>query len=205
MDKLVVSGAREHNLKDVTVAIPRDSLTVITGLSGSGKSSLALTRSTPRGSAGTSNRCRRTRVSPRADGQARRRFDRGPVAGDLDRSEDDLPQPAVDGWHGHRDLRLPPPAVGADRHPHCHVCGRPITGQSAEQIIDQVLELPEQTRFMVLAPIVRAARGSTASSSRSCEPRASAGSRSTASCGAGEEIVLDKKYKTTSPSSSTGW
>ena len=52
---------------------------------------------------------------PGADGQARRRLDRGAVAGDLDRSEDDLAQPALDGRHGHRDLRLPAPAVGADR------------------------------------------------------------------------------------------
>ena len=52
---------------------------------------------------------------PRADGQAGRRLDRGPVAGDLDRPEDDVAQPAVDGRHGHRDLRLPAPAVGADR------------------------------------------------------------------------------------------
>ena len=52
---------------------------------------------------------------PRADGQARRRLDRGALAGDLDRPEDDLAQPALDGRHGHRDLRLPAPAVGPDR------------------------------------------------------------------------------------------
>ena len=64
---------------------------------------------------------------PRADGQARRRLDRGPVAGDLDRPEDDLAQPALDGRHGHRDLRLPAPAVGAGRPaalPHLRAADR---------------------------------------------------------------------------------
>ena len=116
MDQIVVSGAREHNLKDVTVAIPAGLADrhhrpvrvrqVVAGLR----------HDLRRGPAPL----RRVAVGlrppvPGADGQARRRLDRGAVAGDLDRPEDDLAQPALDGRHGHRDLRLPAPAVGADR------------------------------------------------------------------------------------------
>ena len=115
-NKIVVSGAREHNLKDISLELPRDALVVITGLSGSGKSSLAFDTDLRRGPAPL----RRVAVGlrapvPRADGQARRGLDRGPLAGDLDRPEDDLAQPALDGRDGHRDLRLPAPAVGARR------------------------------------------------------------------------------------------
>ena len=67
--------------------------------------------------------------------------------------------------------------------PHCPICGRPIVGQSAEQIIDQAMELGEGTRFMVLAPVVAAARASTASCWKSCARRASRASRSTTGCG----------------------
>src|SRR6266567_4045451 len=119
MDQLVVSGAREHNLKDITVAIPRGSLTVITGLSGSGKSSPAISIDQK-----TTSRNPRSTV--------------GTVTEIYDY------------------LRLLWSRIG---HPHCHVCGRPIVGQSTEQIIDQVMELPDGTRFMVLAQIVRGRKG----------------------------------------------
>ena len=160
MDQIVVSGAREHNLKDVTVAIPRDSLTVITGLSGSGKSSLAFD-------------------TIYAEGQRRyveslsayaRQFLGQMDKPDVDSIEGLSPAISIDQKTTSRNprstvgtvteiydyLRLLWSRIG---HPHCHVCGRPISGQSAEQIIDQVMELPEGTRFMVLAPIVRGRKG----------------------------------------------
>ena len=115
-NSIVVTGAREHNLKDVTVSLPRDSLVVITGLSGSGKSSLAFDTIYAEGPAPVRRVAERVRAPvPGADGQAGRGLDRGALAGDLDRPEDHVAQPAVDGRHGHGDLRLPAPAVGADR------------------------------------------------------------------------------------------
>jgi excinuclease ABC subunit A len=160
VDKLVVSGAREHNLKDVTVEIPRDALTVITGLSGSGKSSLAFD-------------------TIYAEGQRRyveslsayaRQFLGQMDKPDVDSIEGLSPAISIDQKTTSRNprstvgtvteiydyLRLLWARIG---HPHCHVCGRPISGQSAEQIIDQVMELPDGTRFMVLAPIVRGRKG----------------------------------------------
>jgi excinuclease ABC subunit A len=160
VDQLVVSGAREHNLKDITVSIPRGSLTVITGLSGSGKSSLAFD-------------------TIYAEGQRRyveslsayaRQFLGQMDKPDVDSIEGLSPAISIDQKTTSRNprstvgtvteiydyLRLLWARVG---HPHCHICGRPITGQSAEQIIDQVMELDEGTRFMVLAPIVRGRKG----------------------------------------------
>ena len=197
MDKLVVSGAREHNLKDVTVAIPRDSLTVITGLSGSGKSSLAFD-------------------TIYAEGQRRyveslsayaRQFLGQMDKPDVDSIEGLSPAISIDQKTTSRNprstvgtvteiydyLRLLWARIG---HPHCHVCGRPISGQSAEQIIDQVLELPEQTRFMVLAPIVRGRKGEYGKLFE--ELRAEGFGRVKVNGELrrlDEEIVLDKKYK----------
>ena len=97
---------------------------------------------------------------PRADGQAGRRLDRGPVAGDLDRSEDDVAQPALDGRHGHRDLRLPAPAVGARGQaalPHLRRADRGRSPSSRSST--RSWTLPEGRRFMVLAPIVRGRKG----------------------------------------------
>ncbi len=160
MDQLVVSGAREHNLKDITVSIPRGSMTVITGLSGSGKSSLAFD-------------------TIYAEGQRRyveslsayaRQFLGQMDKPDVDSIEGLSPAISIDQKTTSRNprstvgtvteiydyLRLLWARIG---HPHCPICGRPISGQSAEQIIDQVMELPEGTRFMVLAPIVRGRKG----------------------------------------------
>ncbi len=116
MDKIVIRGAREHNLRDIDVEIPRDKLTVITGLSGSGKSSLAFDTIYAEG---------QRRYVESLSAYARQflelmqkpdvEFDRGPVAGDLDRAEDHLEEPALDRRHGHRDLRLHAAAVGARR------------------------------------------------------------------------------------------
>jgi excinuclease ABC subunit A len=155
-----VVGAREHNLKDVSVEIPRESLVVITGLSGSGKSSLAFD-------------------TLYAEGQRRyveslsayaRQFLGQMDKPDVDTIEGLSPAISIDQKTTSRNprstvatvteiydyLRLLYARVG---EPHCHICGRPITGQSVEQIADRVLELEEGTRFQVLAPLVRGRKG----------------------------------------------
>ncbi|MGB0093426.1 MAG: excinuclease ABC subunit UvrA [Solirubrobacteraceae bacterium] len=197
MDQLVVSGAREHNLKDITVAIPRGSLTVITGLSGSGKSSLAFD-------------------TIYAEGQRRyveslsayaRQFLGQMDKPDVDSIEGLSPAISIDQKTTSRNprstvgtvteiydyLRLLWARVG---HPHCHICGRPISGQSAEQIIDQVMELSEGTRFMVLAPIVRGRKGEYG---KQLEELRGEGFSRVKIDGElrrlDEEITLDKKYK----------
>ncbi len=159
-DQIRVVGAREHNLKDVTVAIPRDALVVITGLSGSGKSSLAFD-------------------TLYAEGQRRyveslsayaRQFLGQMDKPDVDHIEGLSPAISIDQKTTSRNprstvatvteiydyLRLLYARVG---EPHCPECGRPIQGQSLEQIADRVLELPEGTRFMVMAPLVRDRKG----------------------------------------------
>ena len=197
MDQIVVSGAREHNLKDVDVAIPRDSLTVITGLSGSGKSSLAFD-------------------TIYAEGQRRyveslssyaRQFLGQMDKPDVDSIEGLSPAISIDQKTTSRNprstvgtvteiydyLRLLWARIG---HPHCHVCGRPISGQSAEQIIDQVMELDDGTRFMVLAPIVRGRKGEFA---KQLEELRTEGFGRVKVNGElrrlDEQIVLDKKFK----------
>ncbi len=159
-EQIVIRGAREHNLKDVTVAIPRDRLVVITGLSGSGKSSLAFD-------------------TLYAEGQRRyveslsayaRQFLGQMDKPDVDSIEGLSPAISIDQKTTSRNprstvgtvteiydyLRLLYARVG---HPHCPVCGKPIAGQSAEQIVDHVLTLPEGTRFTVDAPLVRGRKG----------------------------------------------
>jgi excinuclease ABC subunit A len=155
-----VVGAREHNLRDVSVDIPRDALSVITGLSGSGKSSLAFD-------------------TLYAEGQRRyveslsayaRQFLGQMDKPDVDHIEGLSPAISIDQKTTSRNprstvatvteiydyLRLLFARVG---EPHCPVCGRPITGQSVEQIADHILALPEGTRFLVLAPLVRGRKG----------------------------------------------
>jgi excinuclease ABC subunit A len=159
-NQIVVSGAREHNLKDISLTLPRDALVVITGLSGSGKSSLAFD-------------------TIYAEGQRRyveslsayaRQFLGQMDKPDVDSIEGLSPAISIDQKTTSRNprstvgtvteiydyLRLLWARVGK---PHCPICGRPIVGQSAEQIIDQVMELAEGTRFMVLAPVVRGRKG----------------------------------------------
>jgi excinuclease ABC subunit A len=197
VDQIVVSGAREHNLKDIDVAIPRDSLTVITGLSGSGKSSLAFD-------------------TIYAEGQRRyveslsayaRQFLGQMDKPDVDSIEGLSPAISIDQKTTSRNprstvgtvteiydyLRLLWARIG---HPHCHICGRPIAGQSAEQIIDQVMQLPDGDRFMVLAPIVRGRKGEYTKQFE--ELRAEGFGRVKVNGELrrlDEEIVLDKKYK----------
>ena len=115
-EELVVHGAREHNLKDVTVRLPRNKLICITGLSRLREVVAGVRHDLRRGPAAVRREPLRLRAPvPPDDGEAGRRLDRRPLAGDLDRPEDDVAQPALDGRHGHRDLRLPAPALRARR------------------------------------------------------------------------------------------
>jgi len=159
-DWITIRGAREHNLKDVTVRIPRDRLVCITGLSGSGKSSLAFDTLYAEG---------QRRYVESLSSYARQ------FLGQMDKPDVDgidglSPAISIDQKTTSRNprstvgtvtevydyLRLLFARVG---HPHCHVCDRPIAGQSAEQIVDHVLRLPEGTRFTVDAPVVRGRKG----------------------------------------------
>jgi excinuclease ABC subunit A len=160
VDELVVHGAREHNLKDITVRLPRNALICVTGLSGSGKSSLAFD-------------------TIYAEGQRRyveslsayaRQFLQMMEKPDVDSIDGLSPAISIDQKTTSRNprstvgtvteiydyLRLLYARVGK---PHCPVCGRPIAGQSVEQIVDQLLRLPQGSRFTVNAPIVRDRKG----------------------------------------------
>jgi excinuclease ABC subunit A len=159
-EELVVHGAREHNLKDVTVRLPRHALICVTGLSGSGKSSLAFD-------------------TIYAEGQRRyveslsayaRQFLQMMEKPDVDSIDGLSPAISIDQKTTSRNprstvgtvteiydyLRLLYARVG---RPHCPVCGRPIAGQSLEAIVDQVLRLSEGSKFTVNAPVVRDRKG----------------------------------------------
>ena len=173
-DQIVVTGAREHNLKDVTVALPRDALVVITGLSGSGKSSLAFD-------------------TIYAEGQRRyveslsayaRQFLGQMDKPDVDSIEGLSPAISIDQKTTSRNprstvgtvteiydyLRLLWARIGK---PHCFNCGRPIAAQSAEQIIDQIMASRRARGSWSWRRSCAGARASTASSSSSCARRAS--------------------------------
>jgi excinuclease ABC subunit A len=159
-DRIVVRGAREHNLKNVDVTIPRDALVVITGLSGSGKSSLAFD-------------------TIYAEGQRRyveslsayaRQFLEQMQKPDVDSIDGLSPAISIEQKTTSRNprstvgtvteiydyLRLLFARVGI---PHCHQCGKPITSQTVQQIVDRVLAFPQGARIHVLAPIVRDRKG----------------------------------------------
>jgi excinuclease ABC subunit A len=159
-DELIVHGAREHNLKDITVRLPRNALICVTGLSGSGKSSLAFD-------------------TIYAEGQRRyveslsayaRQFLQMMEKPDVDSIDGLSPAISIDQKTTSRNprstvgtvteiydyLRLLYARVG---HPHCPICGKPIAGQSLENIVDQVLRLPDGTKFTVNAPVVRDRKG----------------------------------------------
>jgi excinuclease ABC subunit A len=159
-DRLVVRGAREHNLKDVSLDLPRDALIVFTGLSGSGKSSLAFDTIFAEG---------QRRYVESLSAYARQ------FLGQMDKPDVDFidglsPAVSIDQKAAGRNprstvgtitevydyLRLLYARVGK---PHCPVCGRPIARQSPQQIVDRVLEPDEGTRFQVLAPVVRGRKG----------------------------------------------
>jgi len=159
-DELVVHGAREHNLKDITVRLPRNALICITGLSGSGKSSLAFD-------------------TIYAEGQRRyveslsayaRQFLQMMEKPDVDSIDGLSPAISIDQKTTSRNprstvgtvteiydyLRLLYARVG---RPHCPIDGRPIAGQSIDSIVEEILSLPEGTRFTVNAPVVRDRKG----------------------------------------------
>ena len=159
-DELIVHGAREHNLKDITVRLPRNRLICITGLSGSGKSSLAFD-------------------TIYAEGQRRyveslsayaRQFLQMMEKPDVDHIDGLSPAISIDQKTTSRNprstvgtvteiydyLRLLYARVG---RPHCPICGKPIAGQSLDAIVDQVLKLEDGTRFTVNAPVVRDRKG----------------------------------------------
>ena len=157
---IIIKGAKVNNLKDVSVTIPRDKLVVLTGLSGSGKSSLAFDTLYAEG---------HRRFVESLSSYARM------FIGQMDKPEVDLieglsPSISIDQKTTSKNprstvgtvteiydyLRLLYARVGI---PHCPVCGKEITQQSLDQIVDRILSLPEGTRFMVLAPIVKGQKG----------------------------------------------
>jgi len=159
-DRLVIRGAREHNLQDVSLDLPRDELVVFTGLSGSGKSSLAFDTIYAEG---------QRRYVESLSAYARQ------FLGQMDKPDVDFieglsPAISIDQKSASRNprstvgtvtevydyLRLLYARIG---RPHCPTCGRPVARQTPQQIVDRVLELPEGTRFQVLAPVVRGRKG----------------------------------------------
>ncbi|GAB6877587.1 excinuclease ABC subunit UvrA [Thermaerobacter litoralis] len=159
-DRIVIRGARQHNLKNIDLELPRDKLIVITGLSGSGKSSLAFDTLYAEG---------QRRYVESLSAYARQ------FLGQMDKPDVDLieglsPAISIDQKTTTRNprstvgtvteiydyLRLLFARVG---HPHCPNCGRPISQQTVEQMVDRVMELPEGTRVQVLAPLVRGRKG----------------------------------------------
>jgi excinuclease ABC subunit A len=196
-DRIVISGAREHNLKDIDLELPRDALIVITGLSGSGKSSLAFD-------------------TIYAEGQRRyveslsayaRQFLGLMEKPDVDSIEGLSPAISIDQKTTSRNprstvgtvteiydyLRLLWARIGV---PHCPECGEEITGQTQEQIVDRLMTLAEGTKFMVMAPVVRGRKGEYG---KLLEQMRLEGYSRVKVNGElrrlDEEIVLDKKFK----------
>ncbi len=159
-DKIIISGAREHNLKDIHLEIPRDKLVVITGLSGSGKSSLAFD-------------------TLYAEGQRRyveslssyaRQFLGIMEKPDIDKIEGLSPAISIEQKTTHRNprstvatiteihdyMRLLFARIGK---PHCFICGKPISKMTVQEIVDRVMEMPEGAKIQVLAPAYRQRKG----------------------------------------------
>src|SRR5437667_2101050 len=160
LEKIAVRGARQHNLKDINLETPRRKLTVVTGLSGSGKSSLAFDTIYAEGQ-------RRYIESPSAvarqfleqmekpDGDSVEGL--SPAISIAQKTTSRSPRSTVGTVTEIYDyMRLLFASVGK---PHCHVCGRPITRQSLDQIVESILAYPEETRVLVLAPVVRDRKG----------------------------------------------
>jgi excinuclease ABC subunit A len=160
IDKLIVRGAREHNLKDVSIELPRESLIVFTGLSGSGKSSLAFDTIFAEG---------QRRYVESLSAYARQ------FLGQMDKPDVDFieglsPAVSIDQKSTNRNprstvgtitevydyLRLLFARAG---RPHCPNCGKAVSRQTPQQIVDQILTMPPTTKFQILAPVVRARKG----------------------------------------------
>ena len=159
-DRLIIRGAREHNLRDVNLELPRDALIVFTGLSGSGKSSLAFDTIFAEG---------QRRYVESLSSYARQ------FLGQMDKPDVDFieglsPAVSIDQKSTSRNprstvgtiteiydyLRLLFARIG---EPHCPNCGRPVARQTPQQIVDRVLAMPDGTRFQVLSPVVRGRKG----------------------------------------------
>ncbi|MDZ4170418.1 MAG: excinuclease ABC subunit UvrA [Coriobacteriia bacterium] len=197
LDRISIRGAREHNLKGFDLDIPRDKLVVITGLSGSGKSSLAFD-------------------TIYAEGQRRyveslsayaRQFLGQMNKPDVDHIEGLSPAVSIDQKTTSKNprstvgtvteiydyLRLLFARIGI---PHCPVCGRPIERQTADQIVDRILELPAATKFMVLAPVVKGRKGEYGKLLDDLKREGFTRVRVDREIrGLDEEIHLDKKFK----------
>ncbi|WP_422117462.1 excinuclease ABC subunit UvrA [Brachybacterium sp. UNK5269] len=198
-DSLVVRGAREHNLKNIDIDIPRDKLVVFSGLSGSGKSSLAFDTIFAEG---------QRRYVESLSSYARQ------FLGQMDKPSVDLieglsPAVSIDQKSTNRNprstvgtiteiydyLRLLFSRTGEQ---HCPVCGELVSSSSAEQIVDTLLEEPEGTRFQLLAPVVQGRKGEHADLLSALRSQGYARARVDGqNRRLDEEIVLDKKFKHT--------
>jgi excinuclease ABC subunit A len=198
-ERLVVRGAREHNLRNISLDLPRDALIVFTGLSGSGKSSLAFDTIFAEG---------QRRYVESLSAYARQ------FLGQMDKPDVDFieglsPAVSIDQKSTSRNprstvgtitevydyLRLLFARAG---RPHCPICGEPISRQSPQQIVDRLMGLPEGTRFQVLAPVIRGRKGEYAEVFRELASEGFSRARVD-----GEVVqltdppILDKKYKHT--------
>ncbi|MFE3455504.1 excinuclease ABC subunit UvrA [Nonomuraea sp. NPDC059194] len=195
-DRLIVRGAREHNLKDVSLDLPRDSLIVFTGLSGSGKSSLAFDTIFAEG---------QRRYVESLSSYARQ------FLGQMDKPDVDFieglsPAVSIDQKSTSRNprstvgtitevydyLRLLWARIGK---PHCPACRRPIARQTPQQIVDRVMELEEGTRFQVLAPVIRGRKGEYAELFRELQTKGYARARVDGTVIRLEEPPTLKKYE----------
>lgn len=159
-DNIIIKGAREHNLKNIDVEIPRNKLVVLTGLSGSGKSSLAFDTIYAEG---------QRRYVESLSAYARQ------FLGQMDKPDVDYieglsPAISIDQKTTSRNprstvgtvteiydyLRLLYARIGV---PHCPNCGKEIKQQTVDQMVDKILEFPERTKLQILAPIVRGRKG----------------------------------------------
>ncbi len=160
IDKLVIRGAREHNLKDVSIELPRDALIVFTGLSGSGKSSLAFDTIFAEG---------QRRYVESLSAYARQ------FLGQMDKPDVDFieglsPAVSIDQKSTNRNPRSTVGTItevydyfrllfARAGRPHCPKCGKAVSRQSPQQIVDQILAMPATTKFQVLAPVIRERKG----------------------------------------------
>ena len=160
IDKLVVRGAREHNLKDVSIELPRDALIVFTGLSGSGKSSLAFDTIFAEG---------QRRYVESLSAYARQ------FLGQMDKPDVDFieglsPAVSIDQKSTNRNPRSTVGTItevydyfrllfARAGRPHCPKCSKAVSRQSPQQIVDQILTMPATTKFQVLAPVIRERKG----------------------------------------------